>query len=155
MKLKIITLHVALAGAVIISLLLSCIITFNLITGVHPWTVAKILFTIALLLAEILIIGTAWQINRLLVIISHNQIFTQAAIQVTTRIRRLLTAIGTVLIATLPFVYVGVQVEDAPGLMLMAGGVIIIPFVVALLIAVIEQVLTSAVELKKDNQLTI
>jgi hypothetical protein len=56
----------------------------------------------------------------------------------------------------LPLSYHAAQTEDAPGLIVLFGTVFIaIPFVVAVLAGVAQKLFQNAIDIKKENDLTV
>lgn len=94
----------------------------------------------------------AW---RLLRRIETDTAFSWLAV---TNLRQLKYAVGGItvgLAAIMPQVYVAAQFEDAPGLCLVGAGIVALPLMVTIFLAVLQQLWATALNYKVENDLTI
>ncbi len=64
-------------------------------------------------------------------------------------------SISAIYAATLPFVYVVAEIDDAPGLILVGMIPIFASLVVAVFTAVLQKLLNEAINIKSENDLTV
>lgn len=121
----------------------------------YQWPAAAWTFTIGAA-AAVLSYWTAAVIAwRLLDCITQNQAFSQRAV---TLIIRLKWAVGTMalgLFACLPEWYRMADQEDGPGLMVIGLGFFAIPAIVWLFLAILQQLWTTALAYKTENDMTV
>ena len=95
----------------------------------------------------------AW---KLLGYIDRNKAFSRASVKSLNIIKYCAVAISIFYMAGLPIIYQIAQDEDAPGLILMYSAIFIgIPLAVAVFIAVAKRLLSSAIAIKSENDLTV
>ncbi|GEL12494.1 multidrug ABC transporter permease [Lapidilactobacillus concavus] len=156
MKKRLYFLKIVLALAVLVVLMIEGLITTQFVTSPQQtmhW--ADWLFLLVVWIAIALLITVAFFLNRLLNLIQGDDVFSPQSLPIVRAIRRLIYIIGIDAIGILPFFYEGAQLDDAPGLMLFGLGVVFIPFAVGVFASVFEQLLTTAIQLKTENSLTI
>lgn len=112
--------------------------------------IAVIIFVVCTFLVALM------QIWKLLGLIDKNKAFTKASVK-TMRTVKYCGFIMSGLFATwLPLAYHAAQSDDAPGLLLLFGTVFVgIPFVVAILAGVAQRLFQHAIDIKKENDLTV
>ena len=96
-----------------------------------------------------------YQSFRLLTFIDRNKAFSTLAISSLKIIKLSSLAISTIFTIHLPFIFKIADMDDAPGLMLIALIIIFATFVVATFAAVLQKILQNAVEIKSENELTV
>jgi len=106
----------------------------------------------AMIALVFLAVFQSWQ---LLTLIDQRKVFTTLSVTALTWIKRAAYSVTVIFAALLPIFYVWVQAEDAPGLLLLASILTGIAFVIGLFANILTQLLTSAIQLKKENELTI
>lgn len=92
---------------------------------------------------------------RLLSYIDKNKAFSQLSVIALKRITYCAVAISFLYATTLPFFYTWAQYEDAPGLIVIGMIMVLAPLVVGVFSAVLQQLLTSAIKMKSENDLTV
>ena len=70
-------------------------------------------------------------------------------------VRYLFIACSVVLLAILPIAYQAADIDDAPGLIIVALGFIFVPSAIAAFISVMEKILINSIQFKQENELTI
>lgn len=91
----------------------------------------------------------------LLGLIDKNQTFTTAAVSAFGRIKYAAIAVSLLFSASLPLFYAVADSEDAPGVMVIGLIITGIPFAIGVFAALLQQVFKSAVDIKKENNLTV
>ncbi|WP_390406096.1 DUF2975 domain-containing protein [Lacticaseibacillus jixiensis] len=94
----------------------------------------------------------AW---RLLRRVETDTAFTQLAVANLRQLKWCTTGITVGLALIMPQVFVAMQQEDAPGGILMASGLVALPLMVTIFLAVLEQLWAKALAYKTENELTI
>lgn len=96
------------------------------------------------------------QIWKLLDLIDRNKAFTNASVK-TMKIVKYCGFIVSALFATwMPLVFHAAENEDAPGMILIFGAIFVgIPFVIAVFAGVAQRLFQNAIEIKKENDLTV
>lgn len=96
-----------------------------------------------------------YQTFRLLTYIDGNKAFSSLSVQALKNIKYCAVAVSIFYSAGLPLMYRIADVDDAPGLLLLA---LVIPFasiVIAVFAAVLQKLLQNAIDLKSENDLTV
>ncbi len=92
---------------------------------------------------------------RLLNLIDMNKTFSMAAMRTLGAIKYAAVSMSILLAANLPLIYAVADDEDAPGLILIGAAIIGTPFVIGVFAALMRRLLKNAVDLKKENDLTV
>lgn len=96
-----------------------------------------------------------WQSWKLLGYIDRGVAFSDLSTHALNRIKQCAIIIAIVMASALPFFYGFAEIDDAPGVvivgMMFVGG----PVAVAVFAALLQKLLQSAIEIKKENELTV
>jgi len=92
---------------------------------------------------------------KLLGNIDQDKAFSVASVSALKNIKISATVIGAMYTLGIPYVYIVADRDDAPGVIVMALGVILISFVVAIFSSVIQRLFQNAVDIKSENDLTV
>ena len=95
------------------------------------------------------------QALKLLSLIDAGQAFSELSVQAIRRIKRYAGMIAGLYVLGLPLFYIAGEVDDAPGVILIGLFLVVAPAVVAVFAAVLNKLLSQAIELKTDQDLTI
>ncbi len=96
-----------------------------------------------------------WQTLKLLHYIDKNKAFSGLSVMALRRIKYCAVLFSVLYAAILPFIYRVADMADAPGLMVIGLVMSFAPLVIAVFAAVLERLLESAVDMKKENDLTV
>lgn len=96
-----------------------------------------------------------YQGMRLLQIIDRNQTFTNAAVQAFAKIKYAAILAAFLFAGSLPLFYSIAKSEDAPGVMVIGLAVTCIPFAFGIFAAVMQRLFKNAVDIKRENDLTV
>lgn len=96
-----------------------------------------------------------YQTMRLLGYIDHGTAFSDASAQAFARIKWCGALIAALFCAGLPYIYYVANKDDAPGVLAIALVLIGASTAVAVFAAVLQRLLTSAIAMKKENDLTV
>ena len=149
--LKIVVVIIGLPIAAILAYL-----TYDLITV--PKTKEFLLFipmVVVLYLAAIPYFIALYQTIKLLEYIDCNNAFSQFSVQALKVIKRCAITISGLFIVDLPFLFRIADIDDAPGIVLFSLIIIFASTVIAVFAAVLQRLLTNALEIKSENDLTI
>jgi hypothetical protein len=113
------------------------------------------IFTGALYLSVIPFFIALYQGMKLLNHIEKNTAFSPVSVRALQAIKLCGIAISVCYVGTLPFFYHVADVDDAPGLALIALAFVCVPLVVTTFAAVLEKLFRNAIELKSENDLTV
>lgn len=157
MKPKTTFLKFILAGLVAFILFLSFLLTMGLLFSINGHSVfpEQVLASISLYLSAIASLLIIYYMYRMLVLVDNDRAFSAMSLIYVRAIFRLTIMEFIVLIGTVPFVYYIADNDDAPGVMIIGLGMLIIPLAVATFVSIIEKLLKNAIELKLDYELTI
>lgn len=157
MKPKTTFLKFILAGLVAFILFLSFLLTMGLLFSINEHSVfpEQVLASISLYLSAIASLLIIYYMYRMLGLVDNDRAFSAMSLIYVRAIFRLTIMEFIVLIGTVPFVYYIADNDDAPGVMIIGLGMLIIPLVVATFVSIIEKLLKNAIELKLDYELTI
>lgn len=95
------------------------------------------------------------QAFKLLQYIDRNEAFSEISVAALRRIKHCGFAISMLYVVSLPLFYYVAEKDDAPGLLLIGLLLAFAAMVISVFAAVLQKLLKSAVEIKKENDLTI
>ncbi|WP_167261447.1 DUF2975 domain-containing protein [Alkalibacillus almallahensis] len=95
------------------------------------------------------------QAMKLLNYIDHHQAFSDKTVSALNKIKLCAIVISGIYILILPFVYWLAEIDDAPGLILIGMAFAFAAFVVAVFAALLQKLLTQAIMIKTENDLTV
>ncbi|HTE21804.1 MAG TPA: DUF2975 domain-containing protein [Candidatus Limnocylindria bacterium] len=96
------------------------------------------------------------QILKLLNLIDKNKSFSNASVKAMKNVQYCGYIISVLFATWLPLVYFIAQEEDAPGMILIFGAIFVaVPLVVGVLAAVAKRLFQNAIDIKKENDLTV
>lgn len=96
------------------------------------------------------------QIRKLLNLIDKNKAFTKASVNAMKNVKYCGLLISVLFATWMPLVFHAAQNEDAPGMILIFGAIFVgIPFVVAIFAGVAQRLFQNAIDIKKENDLTV
>ncbi|MFC4809420.1 DUF2975 domain-containing protein [Paenibacillus sp. GCM10023250] len=96
-----------------------------------------------------------YQALRLLGFIDRNRAFSERSVQALSRIKGCAFAICVLDLASLPFLYLMAESDDAPGLIVVGLVIAFASLVIGVFAAVLQKLLKSAVEFKSELDLTV
>jgi len=102
-----------------------------------------------------LVLAAIWPSWRLLQLIDQQAVFTLASVHALTCIKWEAYSVTGFFAVVLPLFYIIAQVEDAPGILLIAIVLTGVALIIGIFASILAQLLASAVQLKQENELTI
>ncbi|TGG87516.1 DUF2975 domain-containing protein [Geotoga petraea] len=96
-----------------------------------------------------------YQAIKLLNLIDQNKAFSELAVKNLKNIKICAFTISGLYVGAMPFFYLLGELDDAPGAILMGFMFFFAPLVIAFFASVLEKLLQQAIDIKKDNELTI
>lgn len=96
-----------------------------------------------------------FQTMKLLGQIDRNEAFSITSVNALKNIKRCAIVISGLFIVDIPFLYRIAEIDDAPGVLLFSLMIIFASIVIAVFAAVLQKLLTNALEMKSENDLTI
>lgn len=135
------------------------LLLFGLLMGIQLFTSEGDIPTVMYIAVTIvwidMILGIVivYSLSKLLKLIDTNDIFSDKTLNIMNRIQKLTLAIVT--IGLMPFFFTVAHLDDAPGLVLFGLGIVFIPFSIHILVSVLKEILSKAVTIKRENELTI
>ncbi|WP_368645053.1 DUF2975 domain-containing protein [Alkalibacterium putridalgicola] len=96
-----------------------------------------------------------FQSFKLLNYIDHNEAFSDKSVDALRKIKRYAFSIAAVHVLSFPLYFIVGEVDDAPGVILIGLTFVSAPAVIAVFAAVLEKLLENALDIKRDNELTI
>ncbi len=127
-----------------------CIFWVPLMIGFLPNIVIAILYLTAMIYLYAL-----YNAFKILDKIDKKDVFGHTTLNALTKIKYSAIGISTLYIIALPFVYPVAEIDDAPGLIAIPLLIIFASIVISVFAAVLEKLLTEAINLKNENDLTI
>lgn len=149
LRLAVIVIGLPIAGAL-------AFLTFDLITV--PKNSSFTLFIPMVLVVYISAIPyfyALYETMKLLGYIDRNDAFSNLSVRSLKKIKRCAIVISVLFIVDLPFLYRIAEIDDAPGVLLFSLIIIFASMVIAVFAAVLQKLLTNALEIKSENDLTI
>ncbi|WP_027955495.1 DUF2975 domain-containing protein [Halobacillus kuroshimensis] len=92
---------------------------------------------------------------RLLRLIEKEAAFSEASVHSLAKIKRSAFAVSAIYVLVFPFFYRAGEVDDAPGLIAAGLAFMAASFVIGVFAAVLQALLKQALEIKKENDLTV
>lgn len=97
-----------------------------------------------------------YQIWRLLGLVDRNKAFTNASVKIMKNTKYCGFIISALFATLMPLVFRAAETEDAPGMVLIFGGIFVgIPFVIAVFAGVAQQLFRNAIDIQNENELTV
>ncbi|MFA7253138.1 MAG: DUF2975 domain-containing protein [Patescibacteria group bacterium] len=96
-----------------------------------------------------------FQALKLLTYIDKNIAFSELSVKALKNIKNCATIIGALYAACLPFIFIVAELDDAPGVALIGLVIVGASFVVATAAAVFQKLFQNAIDIKKENDLTV
>lgn len=158
MRIRTLFLQFCLIIAFLIDLLLAVFVfwklTFRLIT-IYRDAQTAILAGTGLYIAFAAFAFACWSGWQLLRTIDRREAFSQRAVDLLRHLKWAVSCFAVALMLTMPQMYVVSQNEDAPGLLLIASIIIMVPVVVAVFLAILQRLWQAALDYKTDSDLTV
>jgi hypothetical protein len=157
MKIKTTFLKIILLGMSVFILFVAMLWTFGFI---HAYS-ANELYP-ARIIAHISLYGTAisslsiiFFVYRILRLIDQSNPFSTQALQLIRKIKQATLVIFVLFLGLLPMVYRIADVEDAPGVVIIGLGIVAVPLALSVIVATIEKLLETVIQIKHENDLTV
>lgn len=96
-----------------------------------------------------------YQTFKLLNLIDKDNAFSKRSVTALKNIKYCAALISGLYVLGMPLYYLLAERDDAPGIIVIGLVLIFASFVIAVFAAVLEKLLTSAIEMKKENDLTV
>lgn len=96
-----------------------------------------------------------YQAMRLLNYIDNNKVFTLAAVKAFRGIKYCALSIGGLFAIGMPYIYYVADKDDAPGVVAIGLIIIFASLIISTFAAVLQKVIQHAVDIKKENDLTV
>ena len=119
----------------------------------HTYVFYSIL--IAFYVATLPFFYALYQAMKLLNYVDTNKAFSMRAVKALRRIAGSAFSVSIIFISSLPFFYTWADIEDAPGLVLVGIFLVMAPFIVGVFAALLQRVFCDAIDIKKENDLTV
>ncbi|WP_161878511.1 DUF2975 domain-containing protein [Alkalibacterium sp. MB6] len=87
--------------------------------------------------------------------IEKDNAFSKEAVTLLKRIKYSALAFSGIFTVILPFIFMLAEIDDAPGLVIVGALPVFASFVLATLVAVLQELFEKAIELKEENKWTI
>lgn len=140
----------------IIILFVTFLITIQMTTGEKlALTLAMKIFYATILLTDIFAFSALRSLYKMVTLIGHEQAFSNQILPLVVKLNRQILLMAVSFCGILPFVYQITQNEDAPGIMVLGLMLISIPFSLVVFGKIVEELFKQAVNLKKEQDLTI
>lgn len=149
-------LRLALLGIGAVFFLYSFLVTVQIVTASkldYPFEI--ITLALAAYSVTICVWVALYALHRILNTIEQHQVFAPQTLRYVSSIRNAVLIASFASLLSLPFFYRITQLEDAPGLLLLGIAFIFIPFALAILMQIVEDLFKSAIALQTENDLTV
>ncbi|AYC30484.1 DUF2975 domain-containing protein [Paenisporosarcina cavernae] len=123
----------------------------------HADPLGKYLYPIivAMYTAAIPFFYALFQALKLLTFIDKGNAFTRSSVQAIKVIKLCAIVISLIYLAVMPFFFLFGDKDDSPGFILIGAVFVGASFVVAVFAAVLQKLLTNAIDIKSENDLTV
>jgi hypothetical protein len=112
-------------------------------------------FLIAMYAAAIVFYIATYHAFKLLQYIDTNTAFSDLSVQALKHIKQCAVIITVLFATTMPLFYIFAEADDAPGVVLVGMAIVAIPLVIAVFAAILEMLLKHAIDIKRENELTV
>src|SRR3989344_7006977 len=113
------------------------------------------LFVAGLYLSVIPFFTALYQAFKLLSYIDKNSAFSASSVKALKYIKYSAIANSALYASSIPFLFQVAELDDAPGLGVIALAFVCMPLVIATFAAVLEKLLQNAIDIKSENDLTV
>lgn len=96
-----------------------------------------------------------YQTFKLLSYIDKNKAFSELSVSALENIKYCAFTISILYVAGMPLFYLIADMDDAPGILLIGMVMIFASFVITVFAAVLQKLLTEAIDIKSENDLTV
>ncbi|SEJ44358.1 Protein of unknown function [Bhargavaea ginsengi] len=96
-----------------------------------------------------------YQALKLLGYIDRNEAFSELSVESLKKIRNCAVTISALYVAALPLIFMIAEWDDAPGLALIGLVIVGASLVIAVFAAVLQRLLKQAIDIKRENELTV
>lgn len=96
-----------------------------------------------------------WQAYKLLHFIDKSTAFSRASVQALKVIKNCAVLISAFFAAVSPYLYYVAQQDDAPGVLLLGLIIVFASMVISVFAALLQRLLTDAIAIKNENDLTV
>jgi hypothetical protein len=96
-----------------------------------------------------------YQALRLLSFIDKNEAFSELSVRALKKIKYCAVTISILYVAVMPLFFLIAQEDDAPGIVLIGLVITFASIVIAVLAALLQKLLTNAIDIKSENDLTV
>lgn len=96
-----------------------------------------------------------YQAWKLLVLIDKNEAFSELSVEALKYIKRCAVIISVMFAGASPYIYMIAEIDDAPGVVLISLIIISASVVIAVFAALLQKLLRNAIDMKKENELTV
>ncbi|WP_424237585.1 DUF2975 domain-containing protein [Bhargavaea ginsengi] len=96
-----------------------------------------------------------YQALKLLGYIDRNEAFSELSVESLKKIRNCAVTISALYVAALPLIFTIAEWDDAPGLALIGLVIVGASLVIAVFAAVLQRLLKQAIDIKRENELTV
>ena len=87
--------------------------------------------------------------------VDENNAFSELSVEALKKIKYCAIVISAIYVALMPLVYIVAEKDDVPGAVLIGLAFTFAPIVIAVFAAVLQKLLQNAIDIKKENELTI
>jgi hypothetical protein len=115
----------------------------------------RIPYLTILYVASFLYFFALYQGFRLLNYIDQNNAFSDLSVNALKNIKISALSITVLLISFMPVAYTVGDMDDAPGIIILAAAIVFIPLVISVFAALLEKLLHEAIQIKSENDLTV
>lgn len=128
----------------------------NFAAELYPeMTFLKYLVLLNMYAAAIPFYFALYQTFKLLSYIDKNNAFSERSVKVLKNIKYCAVLISGLYVAGMPLYYLMAERDDAPGIIVIGLIIVFASMVIAVFAAVLQKLLTSAIEIKTENELTV
>lgn len=152
---KTIFLRITLWMIVGVALLFSTLLGVQIITAENQLFIEMYIAAAVFWIDVLLAIWIALILHKMLRLIDKKEIFTETTLHLLHTIQKLTLSISIVSIGLMPLFVKAAHLDDAPGLVLFGLGILSIPFAVFVFVSVLKELMHQAVNIQKENELTI
>lgn len=154
MKMKVYLLKVALVVIALFASFITLLLSIQFFSA-REENVFTTIFFLTVILSVLLGFRVLYLLNEILNYINGSIIFSNKTLAVVSQIKRIILVISVVFLGILPFFYHVADQEDAPGVMIIGCGFVVLPFIAYVFSQIVEELFKHATQLKLDNELTI
>jgi hypothetical protein len=124
----------------------------------NEWTVIafmRVPFILIAYTSALIFYIAMYHVFKLISYVDQGKAFSELSVKALKYIKYCAIAISFCYAAGLPFIYMFAELDDAPGVILIGMTIVALPLIVGVFASVLQVLLQNAIDIKRENELTV